>query len=267
MAKKAFCVGVDDYPGEANDLGGCVNDANDWAGLLVNHFDFPPTTVRVVADLEATKANVLTGIKDLLAGAQSGDVLVFTISSHGTYLADRSGDEPTFGEAYCPYDALDGLILGDELRELFSGLADGVKLTVVSDSCFSGTVTRAAPFRPVPDVRRVRFLNPRYLGGEELTPEELNRARSKRAEKYPESAMKEIVLSAAGERQYATEALIGGAHHGAMTYFAIQAIRDANYQITYADLLAHLTDLIAAEFSQEPQLKGEIHNKYRQVFT
>ena len=37
MAKKALCVGINNYPGTQNDLNGCVNDANAWAGLLVAH--------------------------------------------------------------------------------------------------------------------------------------------------------------------------------------------------------------------------------------
>ena len=267
MTKKAFCVGINDYPGEENDLNGCVNDANDWANLLVEHFDFPSSDVKVITDSEATKQNMIGGIKDLLAGAQAGDVLVVTNSSHGSYVADKSGDEPKYDEIICPYDIMENVLLDDELRELFAGLPDGVALTVISDSCFSGTVTRAAPFRPVPDDRRVRFLNPRVRGDEELTPTEFNRARSKRPEKYPESGMKEILLSGASDKQYATDAVIEGTYHGAMTYFAIQAIREANYQITYAQLIERLRDLIAADYSQDPQLEGKEENKQKQIFT
>jgi hypothetical protein len=267
MARKAFCVGLNDYPGDGNDLNGCVNDANDWANLLVEHFDFPRSEVRVITDSEATKQNMVGGIKDLLAGAGSGDVLVFTNSSHGSYVPDRSGDEPKYDEIICPYDIMQSVLTDDELRELFADLPDGVNLTVISDSCFSGTVTRAAPFRPVPDDRRVRFLNPRIRGDEELTPTELNTARSKRPEKYPESGMKEILLSGASDRQYATDAIIDNSYHGAMTYFAIQAIRQANYQITYQELIERLRDLIAADYSQDPQLEGKDENKQKQIFS
>jgi hypothetical protein len=55
MARKAFCVGINDYSGDGNDLNGCVNDANDWASLLVERFDFPRSEVRVITDSEATK--------------------------------------------------------------------------------------------------------------------------------------------------------------------------------------------------------------------
>ena len=267
MTRKALCVGINDYPGEGNDLNGCINDANDWAGLLIEHFDFPESGVKVVLDSEATKANMVAGIEELISGAQAGDVLVFTNSSHGSYVAERGGDEPRYDEILCPYDVAENVLRDDELRRLFAGLPEGVALTVISDSCFSGTVTRAAPMREVPDERRVRFLNPRVLGGEELPPEELNRARSSRPERFPESGMKEVLLSAASARQYATDAHIEGGYHGAMTYFAIQIIRAANYEITYAELAEQLRDLIAADYSQDPQLEGKDKNKRKQIFS
>ena len=97
-------------------------------------------------------------------------MLVFTNSSHGTYLADEDGDEPRFDEAMCPWDCDDRLLVDDELRDLFDDLPAGVRGTIVSDSCHSGSVTRALPpeFGPTPDNRRVRFLNPRRLGLPEL---------------------------------------------------------------------------------------------------
>lgn len=271
MAKKAFCVGINDYPYDGSDLNGCVNDARAWAELLMNHFDFPLTDVKVIADLEATKANMLTGIKDLLAGAQSGDVLVFTNSSHGTYTPDLSGDEPTYDEALCPYDTTDNLIVDDELRELFADLPQGVHLTVISDSCHSGTVTRAAisgnlPGIVTPDDRRVRFLSPALRGDPVLANPW--KAAPKRSTKYPESGMKEVLLTGCTDKEYSYDALIGGAYHGAMTYHAIRAIQEANYRITYAQLHARVNYLLdEAGYPQHPQLEGNRPNKRRQIFT
>ena len=34
MAKKALCIGINDYPGTQSDLSGCVNDAHDWENVL-----------------------------------------------------------------------------------------------------------------------------------------------------------------------------------------------------------------------------------------
>ena len=84
MAKKAFCVGINDYPQEGMDLRGFVNDANALATLLNEHYDFPKADITVVLDQEATYKAMIAGLKSLLAGASAGDVLVFTNASHGT---------------------------------------------------------------------------------------------------------------------------------------------------------------------------------------
>jgi metacaspase-1 len=271
MAKKALCVGINDYPGDGSDLNGCVNDAKAWADLLIKNFSFPSGSVKLLLDSQATKAGTMEGLKKLLAGAKSGDVLVFTNSSHGTYLADTSGDEPLFDEAICPFDCDQNLIVDDDLRELFSGLPKGVSFTVISDSCHSGTVTRAAineniPWLKTPDDRRVRFLNPALIGRAVLANPFHATNRSK--VKYPQSKMKDILLSGCTASEYSYDALIGGKYHGAMTYFAIQAIRDANYDLTYAQLRSRLLYLLdEAGYPQHPQLEGTTTNKKKRIFS
>ncbi len=270
MAKKAFCVGINDYPYDGSDLNGCVNDAQAWAELLMSHYDFPRADVKLITDAEATKANMIAGIKGLLAGAKAGDVLVFTNSSHGTYIADTSGDEPSYDEAMCPYDVADALLVDDELRELFADFPQGVQLSIISDSCFSGTVTRAIVsdvlpgLLKTPDDRRVRFLNP-ALRGSRVLPNPW-KARPKR-EQYPESQMREILMSGCTDKEYSYDALIGGVYHGAMTYYALQAVRQANYQLTYAQLHSRINYLLnEAGYPQHPQLEGRSQHKKRQIF-
>jgi metacaspase-1 len=272
MAKKALCVGINDYPYDGSDLNGCVNDARAWAELLTAHYDFPSSDVTLLLDSQATKANVMDGLKALLAGAQSGDVLVFTNSSHGTYVADTSGDEPMYDEAICPYDCAENLIVDDELRELLAAsLPKGVNLTIIPDSCSSGTVTRAAvsefiPGLKTPDDRRVRFLSPALRGQPVLENPWKATAGSKA--KYPESGMKEILLSGCTDKEYSYDALIDGVYHGAMTYFALKAITEAKYQITYRQLHDRLLFLLDnAGYPQHPQLEGRTVNKKRQIFT
>lgn len=276
MAKRAFCVGINDYPYDGSDLNGCVNDANAWAELLIDHFDFPSTDVKIITDQEATKANMIAGIKDLLAGSKSGDVLVFTNSSHGSYIADQGGDEPnSFDEIICPYDIDSNELTDDDLRELFTDLRRGVRLTVISDSCFSGTVTRAdlqglPNSRLMPDDRRVRFLNPGLRGKPVVSRPFLEQQKSRFTirEKYPESKMKEILLSGCTDREYSFDANIGGVYHGAMTYFAQKAIRDAGYKLTYNQLHAQLNYLLEqTEYAQHPRLEGSSRKKKRQIFT
>jgi metacaspase-1 len=270
MAKRALCVGINDYPYEGNDLNGCVNDAKAWADLLINKYDFPSADVKLLLDAEATKANVMAGLKNLLTGVQQGDILVYTNSSHGTYLADMGGDEERYDEALCPYDCDANLIVDDELRELFANLSNDVSLTVISDSCHSGTITRAAiseviPGLKTPDDRRVRFLNPALLGRAILANP--FKAKPKGKTLFPESKMKEVLLSGCSDKEYSYDALIEGKYHGAMTYFALKAIQEQNYQITSHQLHTRVVNLLDdAGYPQHPQLEGNEANKRRQIF-
>jgi metacaspase-1 len=271
MAKKALCVGINDYPIDGADLKGCVNDAYDWASLLTDHFDVATGDVRVLLDADATKANILTGLKGLLAGAGRGDVLVFTNSSHGSQIPDVSGDEPTYDEVLCPYDVRDTTIADDELRELFTDLPDGVHLTVISDSCHSGTVTRAAvgdsiPGLSSPDDRRVRFLHPALFRSTRALPDPMGtRPRGRMA--FPQSSMNHVLVSGCLDSEYSFDAVIEGDYHGAMTFHAIRTIVDAGYQITYAELAERLTPALeAAGYAQHPQLEARSDMKHRQVF-
>jgi hypothetical protein len=265
MAKKALCVGINDYPLDGNDLKGCVNDANGWADLLVEHYGFDRKDVSLLIDADATKVNIMTHLETMITEAMPGDVLVFTNASHGTYVADNSGDEETYDEALCPYDCAENLIVDDELRELFATLPDGVSLTVILDSCFSGTGTRA-PDSTTADDRRVRFLHPQVL--RRATLRDIGAARSRAQNKFPESTMNDVLLSGCADRQTSNDALIDGRYHGAMSYFALQAIREADYRITLQKLATRLCELFArSPYEQNPQLEGRAANKKKLIFT
>lgn len=258
-------MGINRYPQPGMDLQGCVNDATNWASLLVDHYDFARADVAVVLDEQATHAAIVAGLKALLAKSGSGDVLVFTNSSHGTYLADTDGDEPVYDEAMCPYDTADHPLMDDELRTLFADLAPGVRLSVVADSCHSGSVTRALPSM-TPDQRRVRFMSPRAIGRVEIP--EVRRTARPRKEAHPEVDMNEVLLSGCKSSQYSYDAVIGDAPSGAFTHFALAAIKHAGHVITYEELHRRVVPALEdSNYDQEPQLEGTPANKARQIFT
>jgi hypothetical protein len=146
---------------------------------------------------------------------------------------------------------------------LFKNIPKDVRLTVISDSCHSGSVTRVA----VNEYRRNRQLNPRVFGGKELSSGQLRAARGKK-EKYPESGMREILLSGCKSNQTSADAYIANDYHGAMSYHAIKAITDAGYKLSYADLHNKLVSMLEEEnYDQIPQLEGTDEFKNRQLFT
>ena len=223
-----------------------------------------PPTSRLLLDAQATKRRILAGIDRLIVAAKKGDVIVFTNSSHGTYVADDNEDEARYDEAICPHDLNKNLIVDDELRKRFAALPAGVRLTVISDSCFSGSVTRAA-LVDTPDDRRRRFINPSELGRPEIAG--VRQAIRRSAETYPEAKMRELLVSGCRDNQFSYDARFGTVYHGAMTYFALEIIKAANYRITYQDLWDALVVRLEAEgYDQEPQVEGKATNKHRLLF-
>ncbi|MEM7334203.1 MAG: caspase family protein, partial [Chloroflexota bacterium] len=74
------------------------------------------------------------------------DILMVSYSGHGGQIPDYTGDVDQFVKVeeidvtWCLYD---GQLLDDELNVLWSKFKKGVRILVFSDSCHSGTVTRA----------------------------------------------------------------------------------------------------------------------------
>ena len=80
--------------------------------------------------------------------------------------------------------------------------------------------------------------------------------------------MKQLLLSGYTDKEYVYDVLLDGTYHGAMTYHALQAIREANYDITYTQLHQRLQFLLdEAGYNQHPQLEGETKNKWRPIFS
>jgi hypothetical protein len=276
VAKRALCVGINDYPIPGNDLMGCVNDANAWRALLVEEFGFPGTDVAVVTDAEATRQAMIDALRGLIEGSSSGDVLVFTNSSHGSYIPDTSGDEETYDEVICPYDTQEEILSDDDLREILDTLPEGVSMTVISDSCHSGSNTRAAVNELLPpryqtaEDLRIRFLNPALIPdlarrGPILADPRGTRPRTRIV--FPESGMNHVLLSGCRDDEVSWDAKIEGTYHGAMSYHALKAIRDGGSSITYSELAERLQQMLDdAGYAQHPQLEGPDEAKRRQVF-
>jgi hypothetical protein len=245
-AKQALCVGIDDYFGTINDLQCCVKDAGDWAAFLES-IGFETTKL---LDNEATAYNILAVLESMIAAAEPGDHLVFTYSGHGTSVMDKSGDEPDgYDEALYVYDRT---LLDDELRAVIAKLPQRVHLTVVADSCFSGTVTRMAlvPMGGIPP--RIRYTQTDFI---------LPKAHRKK-QFLEEEEMVEILLAGCGDQEYSYEGRNNGAFTGAML-----GILKKQSNLTYNELFfAVRQQLPSGEYPQTPQLEGSAANKARKVF-
>ena len=276
MAKHALCVGINDYPGTGMDLQGCVNDAHDWAAAL----EARDYTVRLLLDRRATKSALMAAIRKLVKDAQASDSIVLTFSGHGTYQPDRDGDETDgYDEALCPYDLTTrGALIDDTLHALFLPLHRQARLVLISDSCHSGTVTRAAPADADADGPRPRFMPM----GNWLPQSVMPRARAGTSARIVTSpgevsAFKGVVANRPGDllfagcregpNNYSYDAHFRGRANGAFTYYALKTLKTLPARATYTDWHQRICEsLPSASFPQSPQLVGTPSVRKRRVF-
>ena len=127
------------YGGWDGPLAACEFDANDMTAIAKTK-GFKPT---VLLTKKATRANVLAGMRGAAKALKPGDLFFMSYSGHGGQVPDVNGDEDDKqDETWCLYD---GQLIDDELYFELSKFAAGVRVLVLSDSCHSGTITRAAP--------------------------------------------------------------------------------------------------------------------------
>ena len=146
MADKALLAGINNYK-TIGDLRGCVNDTQSIQNLLVDSFNFAPNAVRILTDKKVTKAELRKQWRWLISELHAGDRIVFHFSGHGSYNVDQNADEEDgVDELLCLYgmdwDDPETYLLDDELHTWTQEVPTGVQLTVLLDSCHSGTGTR-----------------------------------------------------------------------------------------------------------------------------
>lgn len=162
-AKRALCIGVNAYEKPGDVLQGCVADATAWSEAL----GAAGFSTEVILDADATRTGILSAMLDIVAESQAGDVVAIQYAGHGTYVPDLDGDEddaagPT-DEALCPVDFRRGpLIIDDDLAQIWDLIPEGVAVTLLFDSCHSGTANRGGrpdPAPPAPNAR-ARLVRP-----------------------------------------------------------------------------------------------------------
>lgn len=267
MNKKALLVGIN-YAGTQHALRGCINDIILMNEILVNNLGFnDPKQIRMLTEQSATTKNILDRLNWLVEGAQPGDVLFFHYSGHGTQITDinydRNEEPDGLDECIVPWDMnwRDKIVKDDDFKRIFGKLPAGVNLTVILDCCHSGDGLKT--FLPPLEMRddilgptRNRFLpapvdiqNRSY--GLDLAP------KTKAIVNIPNQ--NGILVSGCASNQTSADAWIQPVQkfYGALTYNTSEILKQHNYQISYADLVNKLNEVLPKSgFTQQPELNG-----------
>lgn len=89
--KKLAVLAGCNYPNTKNALHGCHNDVLAMKNVLINRFGFDPKKIELLTDepsslVMPTGANIMKALHQMVDQAQSGDVLYFHYSGHGTLV-------------------------------------------------------------------------------------------------------------------------------------------------------------------------------------
>jgi hypothetical protein len=122
--------------GSKHQLDGCENDAVAMAKIAATT-GF--TTITTLTTEQAVSTDVIAAISGAAGQLQSGDLFWLSFSGHGTVIENKDNppDEP-IDQAWALYDRL---FIDDELFDLLTTFNPGVRISVASDSCYSGTIT------------------------------------------------------------------------------------------------------------------------------
>ena len=144
------------YQGWDGQLSACEADALSMQQLVLSLIDAPKIkppvryATEVLLTAQATRQAVLDRLAHYAQACRAGDFFLLTYSGHGGQLPDQDGDEPDgLDETWALFDAQ---LVDDELYLAYSKFAEGVRLLVLSDSCHSGSVTKAVHYSGRPPI-------------------------------------------------------------------------------------------------------------------
>ena len=243
-SKKALLIGIN-YTNTSNELYGCINDTANVQQMLAAKFGYPLFTLMTDKTVKRpSKQNILVELTNLLVRSKPGDNLFFLYSGHGTNTSDLNKDEEDGqDELIVPIDAtsIHSCILDDELYLLIqTHLKRGVKLVMLFDSCFSGTILD---------------LKYNYL----VSNDNDNTTNNTLAinENSSDTLGQVCVISGCKDNQTSADAYVNynskNMYSGAMTYAFLNALH-AVKDVTWLQLITHMRDILKAEgYEQIPQ--------------
>jgi hypothetical protein len=265
MAAQALCVGINEFGNlpSANWLNGCVNDANDMAAMLRTRPGFSRRNITVLTDKDATKANVMAKLTDMIGKAKAGklDHVVFSFSSHGTQVPDQNGDEAVdhVDEAFACYDIAskgsdwdrDTVIVDDELHALLSDIPKNVLVEVFLDTCHSGT-----GLKDLLAGQKARFLPPPTRKGARRIAAKSDPKGYQELVKSTPAASRAVLFAGCKADQTSADAYFDGRYNGAFTYYFLKALGNGAAASRTALLTAVSEGLREGDFTQRAQLEA-----------
>jgi Caspase domain len=260
--QRALIIGINTYKPPLNEapqtgsprswtnLDGCINDATAIRDLAIAKYGFPMSNITSLFNEEASRDRIIAALKKLVSESNAGDVVFIFYAGHGSQVKNSlSKEADKKDETMVPADAWKkGIadIRDKELAFYFNQLLDkGVLLTVIFDSCHSGSVGRGTE-NFLNDPPKARFIEATDLDVKD--PSDPKRPEDRGA----------LVVSAAQDFEFAKEHIDENQiAHGAFTSALIKALQQLSPDASVNDIFNSLTAIMKYYGkTQEPVLAG-----------
>jgi len=277
---KALLVGINKYSGSP--LRGCVNDILMTYKMLTEKLNFKNEDITILTDQESIKKNIMLNVDKLTTNVQSGDIIYFHYSGHGSQVnvKDWTDSDEVDGrdEIICPIDLdWNDPFRDHELGNYFKRTPKDSTVLVVLDCCHSGTGLRIFDFdketcilkdpkepinRFIPPPISNILSNPKIRIDSNLNfvlPDFDEKDIQTKKNNFLIDTTKQgdvILISGCQDNQTSADAWINNMYCGALTYTLNKVLYQANYDITYKTLIKEINrELDNSGFDQNPQLE------------
>jgi hypothetical protein len=269
----ALLIGINDYApdSEVRSLQGCVPDIQMVEEYLKDRIPTGNLYLQSLFNDQATRQAVIDVFRRHLGQAGSEDTVLFYYAGHGSQ-EDAPEEfwtiEPDrLNETLVLYDSRskNGLDLADkELAVLIGEVAQkNPHILLILDSCHSGSGTRnllqEMEERRVPKSDRKRVLTDYLVTVSEINNlEPLSRSPDKNPTGWSLPRGRHVVMAACRDHETAKEyPLENGQRRGAFSRFLLEALTQANGNLSYRDLFQQTNALVRSNVvAQSPQLEA-----------
>ena len=218
----ALVIGIDDYPAPLPRLKTAVNDARSFAALLSSKYGFQVT---MLINQDATRDKILDAMTHFRKSLAENDSFLIYYAGHGTY--DRGTEKGYWLPVDADPDPMNTShdISADDLTTEVRGLP-ARHVIVISDSCFSGDLSRDAG---------------------DISPSDGNAAYIRRMQRAPSRT-----LMASGSDEPVSDS--GSQGHSVFAALLLDAMQSRSGQaFTGDDLFGAIRKSVLARSGQSPQ--------------
>ncbi len=266
----ALIIGINEYKPSLNEamaesrrswsnLDGCVNDATAIKDLVVSKYAFKSENITTLFNAEASRARIISELQKLVDNAKKGDVVFIYYAGHGSQMKNSlSSEADKKDETIVPADAWKkGVsdIRDKELAKYFNLLLDkGVLLTVIMDSCHSGSGSRGQNFLYEPP--KARYIEEADYDAKDGTVPQRPEERGA------------LIMAAAQDFEFAKEHKDeNNVPHGAFTSALLKAAQQMSVDASANDLYVSLSAIMKYYGkTQEPSIAGTAERKSGTLF-